>query len=368
MLNTLFIIAWIIQLFWCINSKIVTISNKIPRQDLNGNIIDAHDGTIIQWKPNGDFFYYSMSYGLCQEPSGTNKSNGCAAMQGNMCGFEYNQSINLYTSNNLTVWQYHGTVLPLTARPHGVYFSPSIAFNPNTNLYILYANYLPNATTFSTGGYMAASSESPYGPFSVINDYVNLTNGQPGDSKLFVDDDNNGYLIYTSGKLKPHGIVVELLTKDFKYSTGIKSKVFNFTVGLEAPCLIKHFKNGLYYAFTSYDCCYCENGGDVVVWMSHNVLGPYQQTIPYINDKNGNGNNKNLVINAQETDVFMVPIVDSNGIKSYEYIWVGDRWQSSPNGAKGYDFTAWAPLKWNNDSSIEIMKWYDNFTINLDMS
>ena len=343
----------------------VTISNTEPRMDTNGNIIDAHDGNIIQWQKGGEYFYYSIGYGSCQEPSGTNKSNGCAAMNGNGCGFEYNQSINLYTSTNLTIWKYHGNILPLTNRPNGVYFSPSVVFNPHTNLYVLYANYLSNLTSFTSSKYMSATSKSPYGPFKAVNNNINLTNGQPGDSKLFVDDDNNGYLIYTSGQLNPHVIVVEKLTKDYMYSTGVKSKVLNTTHCLEAPTLFKHVEYGLYYAFTSFCCCYCQHGGDVMVWVADNVLGPYKQTKPYINDVHGNGDNNDLIINAQQTNVMLVPIINDNGSDGYQYIWFGDRWQSSPDGTKGHDFTGWSPLTWNNETSVQIMKWYDNFTVNL---
>ena len=368
--QTLFISMTIminIYSLWQVNSIPITISNINPRLDTNGNIIDAHDGNIVKWNnnnnPNNEYFYYSMGYGLCQEPSGSNKSNGCSAIQTNQCGFENNHSVNLYTSINLTIWEYHGNILPLNNRPNGIYFSPSVVFNPNTNKYVLMAHYLPatNGTFSWNNTYMAAISQSPFGPFITMNDNVNLSNPRPGDSKLFVDDDNKGYIIYTSAELN-HSIVVEQLSDDYLYSTGRKSKIFNSSKCLEAPTLFKHIKNGLYYAFTSYCCCYCENGGDVIVWVSDNILGPYNKTLPFINDINGNGNNKNLIINAQETDVLLVPTTDSNG---YEYIWIGDRWQTSPDGTKAHDFTVWSPLKWNNDTSIQIMKNYDNFTINL---
>eukprot|EP01084_Bolivina_argentea_P083672 151486_1 len=343
-------------------SELINISNINPRLDANGNIMDAHDGNIIQYSKGGEYFYYSMGYGLCQEPSGANASNGCAAIQTNGCGFENNHSINLYTSKNLSVWEFHGNVLPLIQRPNGIYFSPSVVFNPNTNKYILMAHYLPASNgSFADNTYMAAVSDSPYGPFTTMNNNVNLTNPRPGDSKLFVDTDNNGYLIYSSAQLN-HSIVVEQLTKDYLYSSGKKSKIFDSKTCLEAPTIFKHIGNGLYYAFTSYCCCYCANGGDVIVWVSDNVLGPYNRTEPFINDVKGVGNNKDLVIHAQETDVLLVETDDSKG---YQYIWIGDRWQTAPDGAKAHDFTYWGPLIWNNKTSVQVMKWYDNFTINV---
>ena len=47
----------------------VTINNLKPRLDVNGNIIDAHDGSIQQFEKNGLYYVHAMQYGLCEEPS-----------------------------------------------------------------------------------------------------------------------------------------------------------------------------------------------------------------------------------------------------------------------------------------------------------
>ena len=50
----------------------VTISNTMPRLDTKGNIIDAHDGKLIQFDDyKGIYFYYALGYGLCTELNGT---------------------------------------------------------------------------------------------------------------------------------------------------------------------------------------------------------------------------------------------------------------------------------------------------------
>jgi hypothetical protein len=46
----------------------VTINNLKPRYDINGAIIDAHDGSIQQFEKNGLYYMHAMQYGLCQEP------------------------------------------------------------------------------------------------------------------------------------------------------------------------------------------------------------------------------------------------------------------------------------------------------------
>ena len=41
----------------------VSISNTSVRQDVDGNLMDTHDGNIVQWdSENGLYWYYSMGY------------------------------------------------------------------------------------------------------------------------------------------------------------------------------------------------------------------------------------------------------------------------------------------------------------------
>lgn len=48
-----------------------------------------------------------------------------------------------------------------------------------------------------------------------------------------------------------------------------------------------------------------------------------------------------------------------------QYLWIGDRWQSAPEGNKGRDFTYWSPLTFDASGNITTMVWMDNFTINV---
>ena len=47
--------------------KAVTISNAVPRRNVTGDIMDAHDGTYNQWSPGGPWYYYAMGYGDCKQ-------------------------------------------------------------------------------------------------------------------------------------------------------------------------------------------------------------------------------------------------------------------------------------------------------------
>ena len=54
----------VLQLSW--QSEI---PNKDPRRDVNGTIMDVHDGNMI-WLPfAGLYAYYGASYGLCKVQS-----------------------------------------------------------------------------------------------------------------------------------------------------------------------------------------------------------------------------------------------------------------------------------------------------------
>jgi hypothetical protein len=63
--------------------------------------------------------------------------------------------------------------LPDDQRPYGIYFRPKVIYNKNTKKYILWVNHLPEDSTplaaYGKAGYTVAVSESPEGPFEVIN-------------------------------------------------------------------------------------------------------------------------------------------------------------------------------------------------------
>ena len=45
---------------------VATIHNNVPRVDTAGNIVNAHDGSII--RHNGTFYMYGTVYELCHQP------------------------------------------------------------------------------------------------------------------------------------------------------------------------------------------------------------------------------------------------------------------------------------------------------------
>ena len=65
-----------------INAVLVTIDNRLPRLDVTGAIIDAHDGSVQQFVTGGLYYMHAMQYGLCEEPP----NYGCDGVSQNCVG------------------------------------------------------------------------------------------------------------------------------------------------------------------------------------------------------------------------------------------------------------------------------------------
>ena len=193
----------------------VTISNTKPRLDTAGKIMDAHDSKIIHL--NGLYYWFAASYGECKEPKG---ENGCSNVSVGNCGFKTNHNVTLFTSSDLVTWTNAGKVFGALGNlpKSSVLFAPKTVYNRKTNEFVMWFNYIIG--DFSHSYYGVAASKSAYGPFEVKVPVVNTTRYQDnGDENLFVDDNGEGYLIYTS-IANNHGISIERLSHDFYLTLG----------------------------------------------------------------------------------------------------------------------------------------------------
>eukprot|EP01084_Bolivina_argentea_P240479 403997_1 len=186
------------------HAKIISISNTMERRDSSGNLMDIHDGTIIQWNNTGPYYWYGMGYGECIEPKYWDCSPAVIEIPSSMCGFQPNHTINIYISTNLQNWTYIGDALPMENRPYGIYFRPKVIYNKNTKQYILWINYVSykrnKDVNYKNTSLMVATSLTPNGPFNIINYKVDLKYAYtPGDFVLFIDNsnkNNKGYIAY----------------------------------------------------------------------------------------------------------------------------------------------------------------------------
>jgi hypothetical protein len=292
----------------------VTINNIEPRRDVAGRIIDAHDGCLQFF--NGRFYLYGMAYG-------TNESS-----------LALNCPFRVYSSPDLERWTYEGELLK--DQPTGVYTRPSVVFNPHTHKYVLWYNWFPKLWD---GQDAVATSDTPVGPFTIVNLNVPVFGSRPGDGSLFVDDDGTGYYIYTAIG-EGYAVRVECLTPDYMGSAGKTSNIL--AKGSEAPVLFRH--NNLYYALCGPLCGDCLEGSTEQVLTATSPLGPYTPR----SNINRSPENDAPIIPAQEAWVARIPMSEEP-----LFIWMADRWGSRPDGSKGHDFQFWsAPLKFSPDGDI----------------
>jgi len=304
------------------------INNRDPRYDIDGNIVDAHDGSLEHWL--GRFWWYGTSYGTSD-------------------GFGQANTFVVYSSPDLSVWTPHGPILPV--RPAGVYYRPYVKFCAASGLYVLWYNWYPRLWE---GQYGLAVSESPAGPFRIVNDNVAVVQPKPGDHGLFVDDDGTGYLIYTSIG-EGHGISIERLSDDYRASTGANSGILSR--GDEACALFR--RQDTYYALFDSTCCFCPGGSGAKVFTAPAVFGPYTFRGNINRQATPCGNVP--IINAQQAHVARFP-----STQGPLYIWTGDRWGSRPDGIKGHDFQFWsAPLQFGDDGSIQTLAWINEWEFSL---
>ncbi len=292
----------------------VTIDNTVLRHDTQGNVIDAHDGCLHFYA--GRYYLYGTAYGKT-------------------AGYTINNRFRVYSSANLEHWTFEGELLQ--SPPDGVYYRPYVAYNPRTRKYVLWYNWYRKLWDGEVG---VAASDTPVGPFTIVNTHVQLSQEQdrPGDGSLFVDDDNTAYFIYTAIAQK-HSVRVERLSPDFLSSTGEVSSVLG--VGCEAPSIFRRANS--YYALFDSTCCFCTEGSGARVLVASNPLGPYRAIGNINRDANGKP-----IISAQQTFVATISTPDGPA-----FIWMGDKWNSRPDGIKGHDFQYWSqPLRFAVDGAI----------------
>ena len=140
----------------------VTIQNTVPRRDVDGNVIDAHDGCLHFYA--GRYYLYGTAYGKT-------------------AGYTINNRFRVYSSADLERWTYEGELLK--SPPDGVYYRPYVAYNQRTRKYVLWYNWYRKLWDGEVG---VATSDTPVGPFTIVNTHVELSQAKdhPGDGSLFV--------------------------------------------------------------------------------------------------------------------------------------------------------------------------------------
>ena len=91
------------------DTNVARISNVVPRRDIDGNILDAHDGCLQKF--GGRYYLYGTAYG---------KTDGFGTANRYRC----------YSSPDLVTWKLEGDLLK--DPPAGVYYRPYVVYNART--------------------------------------------------------------------------------------------------------------------------------------------------------------------------------------------------------------------------------------------
>ncbi|MFV0505579.1 MAG: family 43 glycosylhydrolase [Bacteroidales bacterium] len=228
------------------SSALTEVNNTKPRVDKQGNILDAHDGIILQ---DGNTFYlYGTAYG---------RTTGFTRANKYVC----------YSSKNLKDWDFEGDIMPES--PSGIYYRPRVIFNEKLNKYILWYNWYPQLWD---GRFGVAMSDKPIGPFEIVNTDVKVANSHlgVGDFGLFKDDDGTAYIVYNT--IQGHKNSVEKLNSDYLNSS-MENGGF-IAERCEAGSIFK--REGKYYLLTDFTCCFCTQGSGARVYVSDNPLSGYE--------------------------------------------------------------------------------------------
>ncbi|OAV43760.1 family 43 glycosylhydrolase [Lewinella sp. 4G2] len=228
--------------------EVTTISNVEPRLTKDGQIVDAHDGRIIEFE--GAYYWYGTQYG---------KTNG----------FTTANEYHVYRSDDMVTWEHLGPAL--ADHPEGVHYRPHVIYNAASKQYVLWYNWYP---TLWEGHFGVAVSDSPGGPFTLVNDDVKVTHSDlgVGDFGLFVDADQTAYISYNT--IDGHRVSVEKLSADYLGST-LENGGY-IAQYCEAGSMFK--RNGIYYLLTDYTCCFCNQGAGARVYMSDDPLSEWTLT------------------------------------------------------------------------------------------
>lgn len=367
----------------------VTIHNDQPRLDSNGDVVDAHSGTLVAH--NGTYYLYGERYR-------------------NATGMDYewilpgpNQApkLGVYTSTDLVHWVDRGLCLP---PDNSTQWIPHVFYDTTHERFVAW-----------WAGWGVATSQDGIHFQKHGETHSRLTNWRVAGPHLLIDTDGQGYVIFdaspphiaTEESLLPsarpsgHIVSIERLTADYLASTTVNVTGFFPDTFVEGPTLFKH--NNTYYATYGTCCCGCREGAGLVIFRAPTIAGPWvRQPVP-LADVNCKNNNvticpgsaffpspnpiNNPRIPAQGFSVNAIPSSDPTA--EPQLVWMANRWlqgegnnpkcdnvcykpvpeacttQGQPDYRVGRDPTYWAPVEFDEQGHVLPMVWRDSFDLDI---
>jgi hypothetical protein len=319
-------------------------------RDIDGNVIEAHGGGILQV---GDtYFWYGENHRL---------------------GFGNQTGISCYSSKDLYHWENEGIVLPKVSMPDmfrdsGVVERPKVLFNAGTGKYVMWMHLDAGNYTYACAG--VAVADNPNGKFRFLRafrpitfDYGERMNNprlkrfaekEKGntyrDMTLFQDDDGKAYTIYSAEDNA--SIYISLLNQD--YTDVAKPSIIGktWTIAIpnrfrEAPAVCK--SNGKYYLFTSATTGWASNAASYAI--ADSILGHWEIIG---NPCSGAGSE----FTFQSQSAFILPAPGKN---DGSFIFMADWWNSSALNKSTY---IWLPFKIGRYGEVVIEN-YDKWSLGI---
>lgn len=222
-----------------------TLDTFVDWYDTQGNVINASDGGMIFVE--GKYYWYGMA--LRPLPVKRNGLGGQTTTTG----------VVMYSSADLTNWDYEGVVLPCATNPKSPLYPPmrferpKIVYNQKTKKFVLWCHYVQtpgdHGTTPGTGEAGVAVSDSITGPFQWLGTTRPIDDdGIVRDCTVYQDDDQTAYFIYDRDVKDNRCLYVVKLAPDYLTLTDEYVRIES-AYRREAAAVVK--KEGYYYILTS---------------------------------------------------------------------------------------------------------------------
>ena len=329
--------------------------------DTDGHSINAHGGGVLLY--NGIYYWYGeFKTGRTYLPD-CNKSWGGTRVD--------TTGVSCYTSTNLADWINAGIVLAATPQdpagdlaPSKVLERPKVVYNQATHKFVMWMHI--DSTSYAAARCGVAVSDRPTGPFQYLGSFrpnaeswpenATTDDQQPTatnylardfhtgqmarDMTVFVDDDGQAYLFYSSEENPT--MHVSLLTDDYLRPAGKYARIF-IGRSMEAPAVFKH--DGKYYLIGSACTAWAPNAARSAV--ADHPLGPWTEL--------GNpctGQDATNTFHAQST--FVLPLPGHPD----QFIFMADHWNQWDLPGSRY---VWLPLEFSSEGK-PMVPWQDQWS------
>ncbi|MGX9219728.1 family 43 glycosylhydrolase [Massilia varians] len=308
-----------------------TIRNGVFWKDTSGTPIYSQGGGILKV---GDIYYwygakYAEAVSYAREP--TPKPNS---------GNPVFSAVTAYSSTDLVNWKFEGEVLKAGAA--GKMFDKpgwvgrlGVVHNKRSGKYVLLTQY---GSRENGSGVLFATSDSPTGPFAYERLQTRIdrvATPTSGDQTVFVDDDGQAWLVFSSGGDRRKLYVAPLRASDFLAVEPATLVHAAPAGGREGNAMFKY--KGLYY-FCSSDL-HGWNASRSFYMTATSITGPYTP------EKLIEGTEADFSHVSQNG--FFVPV---QGSEATTVLYAGDRW--SNYAANGIGYNIWAPLSFEGDKPV----------------